>query len=83
MIPACIRIGWLMRALLPIGVYSDRASRYGLNYHHVGGGPGYDLGATVYPETPLGRVSIAVFVTSSSGPRAQDREASVLARLLG
>jgi len=66
-----------------MGVYSDRASRYGRNYHHGGGGPGYDLGATVYAKTPLGRVSIAVFVNSSSGPRAEDREASLLARLLG
>jgi D-alanyl-D-alanine carboxypeptidase len=66
-----------------MGVYSDQASRYGRNYHHGGGGPGYDLGATVYPETPLGRVSIAVFVNSSSGPRAETREASLLARLLG
>ena len=66
-----------------MGVYSDRASRYGRNYHHGGGGPGYDLGATVYAKTPLGRVSISVFVNSSSGPRAEDREALLLARLLG
>ena len=65
-----------------MGVYSNRASRYGPNYHHGGGGPGYDLGATVYPETPQGCVSIAVFVNSSCGPRAEDREASLLAQLL-
>jgi hypothetical protein len=45
-------------------------------------GAGYDLGATVYPATPLGRVSIAVFVNSSYGPRATDREATLLEQLL-
>jgi len=65
-----------------MGVYSDRASRRGRNYHHGGGGPGYDLEATVYPDTPLGRVSIAVFVNSSCGPRAEYSEATLLARFL-
>jgi D-alanyl-D-alanine carboxypeptidase len=65
-----------------MGVYSDRSSGRGRNYHHGGGGPGYDLGATVYPDTPLGRVSIAVFVNSSCGPRADACEATLLARLL-
>ncbi len=65
-----------------MGVYSDRASRRGRNYGHGGGGPGYDLGASVYPDTPRGRVSIAVFVNSSCGPRASDGEATLLARLL-
>jgi D-alanyl-D-alanine carboxypeptidase len=65
-----------------MGVYADRSSRRGQNYHHGGGGPGYDLGATVYPDTPIGRVSIAVFVNSSCGPRADDCESTLLARLL-
>jgi D-alanyl-D-alanine carboxypeptidase len=65
-----------------MGVYSDRASRHGRNYHHGGRGPGYDLAATVYPDTPLGCLSIAVFVNSSGGPRAGDCEAPLLARLL-
>ena len=65
-----------------MGVYMDRSSVRGRNYHHGGGGPGYDLGATVYPETRLGRVSIAVFVNSSCGPRADDCEATLLAELL-
>jgi D-alanyl-D-alanine carboxypeptidase len=65
-----------------MGVYADRSSRRGQNYHHGGGGPGYDLGATVYPDTPVGRVSIAVFVNSSCGRRADDCEATLLARLL-
>ena len=65
-----------------MGVYTDRSSRRGQNYHHGGGGPGYDLGATVYADTPIGRVSIAVFVNSSCGQRADDCKATLLARLL-
>jgi D-alanyl-D-alanine carboxypeptidase len=65
-----------------MGVYSDLASRHGRNYYHGGGGPGYDLGVTVYPETPLGRISIAVFLNSSCDPHADDGEAMLLARLL-
>jgi len=66
-----------------MGVYSDRASRWGRNYGHGGGGPGYDLNASVYPDTPLGRVSVALFVNSSGGPRALDREGELMARVLG
>jgi len=65
-----------------MGVYAVRSSRRGRNYHHGGGGPGYNVGATIYPDTPVGRVSIAVFVNSSCGPRADDCEAALLARLL-
>jgi D-alanyl-D-alanine carboxypeptidase len=65
-----------------MGIYSDRASRRGRNYHHGGGGPGYDLAVTVYPDTPLGRVAIATFVNSSSGPRAVACESALLGRLL-
>jgi D-alanyl-D-alanine carboxypeptidase len=65
-----------------MGVYADRSSKWGSNYHHGGGGPGYDLSATVYTDTPHGRVSIAVFVNSSGGLRADDGEEMLLARLL-
>jgi D-alanyl-D-alanine carboxypeptidase len=65
-----------------MGVYSDRASPWGRNYHHGGGGPGYNLSATVYPDTPLDRVSIAVFVNGSCGPQAVDVEAALLSSLL-
>jgi D-alanyl-D-alanine carboxypeptidase len=65
-----------------MGVYSDRGSRHGRNYHHGGGGPGYDLAATVYPDTPIGRVSIAVFVNSSCGPPSEERSAALLDQLL-
>ena len=65
-----------------MGVYCDHASRWGRNYGHGGGGPGYDLVATVYPDTPLGRVSIAVFVDSSCARRARDCEATLLPPLL-
>jgi D-alanyl-D-alanine carboxypeptidase len=64
-----------------MGLYSNDASRYGRNYHHGGGGPGYDLSATIYPNTPMGRVAVAVFVNSSSGPRADDVEEALLAPL--
>ena len=65
-----------------MGVYADHSSRRGRNYHHGGGGPGYNLGATIYPDTPIGRVSIAVLVNNSSEPRADDCEGALLARLL-
>jgi D-alanyl-D-alanine carboxypeptidase len=66
-----------------MGAYSDRSSRWGRNYGHGGGGPGYNLDATVYPDTPLGCLSIAVFVNSSRSPRAMDREVELIAGLLG
>jgi len=65
-----------------LGVYSDQASRRGRNYSHGGGGPGYDLDVTVFADTPIGRVSIAVFVSSSVGQRARDINAALLAQLL-
>jgi D-alanyl-D-alanine carboxypeptidase len=65
-----------------MGVYSDRGSSHGQNYHHGGGGPGYNLSATIYTHTPLGRVAIAVFVNSSCGPPAAECEQTLLARLL-
>ena len=65
-----------------MGVYCDGASPWGRNYHHGGGGPGYSLRASTYPDTKLGRVSIAVFVNSSCGRRAEDCEAMLLAQLL-
>jgi hypothetical protein len=42
-----------------MSVYGDRSSKRGRNYHHGGGGPGYNVGATVYTDTPFRRVSIA------------------------
>jgi D-alanyl-D-alanine carboxypeptidase len=65
-----------------MGIYTDHASKWGENYHHGGGGPGYNLGASVYTSTALGRVSIAVFVNSSSEPRATACEETLLGRLL-
>ena len=65
-----------------MGLFSDRASPYGRNYGHGGGGPGYDLGVTVFPETRLGRVTVAAFVNSSRGPRAAQCEAALLSQVL-
>ena len=65
-----------------MGVYTDQASKYGRNYHHGGGGPGYDLAVTVYPDTSLGRVAIAVFRDTSCGPRAETLKETLIAQLL-
>jgi D-alanyl-D-alanine carboxypeptidase len=66
-----------------MGLFSNAASRYGRNYGHGGGGPGYDLTADIYPEANVGRVAIAVFVDTSGGPRAADLEDAVVAHVLG
>ena len=64
-----------------MGLYEDR-SRWGRLYHHGGGGPGYSLSATVYPDTAIGCVAIAVFVNSSCGLQARDCEAALLADVI-
>jgi D-alanyl-D-alanine carboxypeptidase len=64
-----------------MGVYADSLKRE-RNYHHGGGGPGYNLGATIYPDTRIGRVSIAVFVNDSREPQAEECDAKLLERLL-
>jgi D-alanyl-D-alanine carboxypeptidase len=57
-----------------MGLFSNAASPYGWNYGHGGGGPGYDLTAGVYLDASGGHVAVAVFVDTSSGPRAGDLE---------
>jgi len=66
-----------------MGLFSNAASRYGRNYGHGGGGPGYDLTADIYPDANGGRIAVAVFVDTSSGPRAGDLEDAVVGQLLG
>jgi D-alanyl-D-alanine carboxypeptidase len=66
-----------------MGIYCDRESPWGPNLHHAGGGPGYLASATVYTNTRLGRVSIAVFVNASHGASAVAREDAVMRELLG
>jgi D-alanyl-D-alanine carboxypeptidase len=66
-----------------MGIFTDTASTLGLNYGHGGGGPGYDLDVTVYPESRLGRVTIAVFVNTSSGARSQECSVGLADRFLG
>jgi D-alanyl-D-alanine carboxypeptidase len=66
-----------------MGILSDLNSPWGPNYGHGGAGAGYDLSVTVFPETRLGRVALAIFVNSSFGPRAKDCEAELLSRFLG
>jgi D-alanyl-D-alanine carboxypeptidase len=66
-----------------MGIFADPSVSRGPHYCHGGGGPGYDLNASVLPETRLGRLAIATFVNTSRGPRAQECEADLLSRLLG
>jgi D-alanyl-D-alanine carboxypeptidase len=65
-----------------MGILADASSPRGRHYGHGGGGPGYDLWASILPDTALGRLSIATFVNTSCGPRAQDCEEQLLSRLL-
>jgi D-alanyl-D-alanine carboxypeptidase len=65
-----------------MGLFSDRASPHGRNYGHGGGGPGYELDVSAFPETRLGRVTVAVFANRSCGPRAPHRAAQCGAALL-
>jgi D-alanyl-D-alanine carboxypeptidase len=64
-----------------MGLFSNAASPYGRNYGHGGGGPGYDLTATIYPDAS-GGVAVAVFVDTSGGPRATDLEDAVVGHFL-
>jgi D-alanyl-D-alanine carboxypeptidase len=66
-----------------MGILSDCASPKGRNYGHGGRGPGYDLDVTVFPDSPLGRLTVATFVNTSSGPRAEECQTELLSRLLG
>jgi D-alanyl-D-alanine carboxypeptidase len=66
-----------------MGLFSNAASPYGRNYGHGGGGPGYDLTADIYPDAGDGRLAIAVFVDTSSGQRAGDRQSAVVAQFFG
>jgi D-alanyl-D-alanine carboxypeptidase len=66
-----------------MGILSDASSPRGPNYGHGGGGPGYDLDVSVFTATPLGRLTVATFVNTSCGPRAENCAANLLSRLLG
>jgi len=66
-----------------MGIFAGPSLAREHHYGHGGGGPGYDLWASVLPETRLGRLSIATFVNTSCGPRAQACEEELLSRLLG
>lgn len=65
-----------------MGLFSNAASRYGVNYGHGGAGPGFDVTADIYPEVALGRVAVAIFVDRSSGPRAGDLEDDVIRQFI-
>lgn len=65
-----------------MGIYSDRSNTNGRNYHHGGGGPGWDLSVTTFMDLPIGRTTIAIFANSSQQPRAaNNREGAILTEL--
>jgi D-alanyl-D-alanine carboxypeptidase len=66
-----------------MGLFSNAVSPYGRNYGHGGSGPGYDLTAVIYPDAAVGRFAIAVFVDTSSGPRAAEVESATVAQFFG
>jgi D-alanyl-D-alanine carboxypeptidase len=61
-----------------MGIGSGLLSKDLANYGHGGGGPGYNLEASIFPETPRGRIAMAVFVNGS----AAERPAEAAERLL-
>jgi len=65
-----------------MGIYSDRNNPNGRNFHHGGGGPGWDLSVTTFMDLPIGRTTIAIFANSSEEPRAANsREPAILTEL--
>jgi D-alanyl-D-alanine carboxypeptidase len=66
-----------------MGLFSNAASQYGRNYGNGGAGPGYSLTADIYPDATSGRLAIAVFVDTSSGPRAGDVEDAIVGQFFG
>jgi D-alanyl-D-alanine carboxypeptidase len=65
-----------------MGILGDPDSPLGACYGHGGGGPGYNLNATVMLSSKLGRVAIAVFANTSSGASAQQIEMKLIQHLL-
>jgi D-alanyl-D-alanine carboxypeptidase len=66
-----------------MGIASALDSPHGANFGHGGGGPGYGLSASIFPETSLGRVATAVFVNTSPAEYATTEcEAQLVASLL-
>jgi D-alanyl-D-alanine carboxypeptidase len=66
-----------------MGLFSNAASPYGRNFGHRGGGPGYDVTAVIYPDAAVGRLTAAVFVDTSSGPKAADLESALMEQWFG
>ncbi|HZR22486.1 MAG TPA: serine hydrolase domain-containing protein [Vicinamibacterales bacterium] len=65
-----------------MGLYSDRNNTNGRNFHHGGGGPGWDLSVTTFMDLPIGRTTVAIFANSCDQPRAASHhEAAILESL--
>ena len=53
-----------------MGIMADPDGLLGPSYGHGGGGPGYSLSAAILPRAPQGRLSVAVFCSTSLGADA-------------
>jgi D-alanyl-D-alanine carboxypeptidase len=65
-----------------MGIFGDPDSPVGASYGHGGGGPGYNLDASIVPRSSRGRVALAVFCNSSYGQMARDAERALLSLML-
>ena len=54
-----------------MGIMADPDGPFGPSYGHGGGGPGYSLFASIVPQSPRGRLSVAVFCNNSFGADAK------------
>ena len=65
-----------------MGIFGDPDCPTGPSYGNGGGGPGYNLNASIIPRSSRGRVAMAVFCNSSYGLGAQDAERGLVRLVL-
>jgi D-alanyl-D-alanine carboxypeptidase len=65
-----------------LGILADPDSPLGPSFGHGGGGPGYNIDVAILPNSPLGRLTLATFVTTSTGPSAAQAQAKLLGALV-
>ena len=65
-----------------MGIFGDPDGPWGAGYGHGGGGPGYNLDASIIPRFSRGRLVMAVFCNSSYGQSTQDAGRGLLNALL-
>jgi D-alanyl-D-alanine carboxypeptidase len=64
------------------GIFTDTTSPFGQNWHHAGGGPGYEISVTTYVDVANGPVTVAVLVNTSANPGdAAKREAEAMRQI--